>query len=105
MFTTYTKIYGKPGLTVNKKMIYNGVNDRMTNYSKRQVIYMASLLEEKRKEMGLTQEEIAHKLNITRQYYNAIENMKRKPSVELAKKLGDLLELDWTYFFNDRVNN
>lgn len=66
---------------------------------------MASLLEEKRKEMGLTQEEIAHKLNITRQYYNAIENMKRKPSVELAKKLGDLLDLDWTYFFNDKVNN
>jgi len=65
---------------------------------------MASLLEEKRKEMGLTQEEIAQKLNISRQYYNALENHKRKPSVDLAKKLGGLLGFDWTIFYSDQVN-
>lgn len=55
---------------------------------------------EKRKELKLTQEEIAKKLNVSRQYYNAIENFKKSPSVELAKELADILGLEWTIFFN-----
>lgn len=55
---------------------------------------------EKRKELKLTQEEIAKKLNISRQYYNAIENFKKSPSVDLAKELADILGLEWTIFFN-----
>lgn len=55
---------------------------------------------ERRKELRLTQEEIAKKLNISRQYYNAIENFKKSPSVDLAKELADILGLEWTIFFN-----
>ncbi|GIN86951.1 hypothetical protein J6TS2_33370 [Heyndrickxia sporothermodurans] len=58
-----------------------------------------SNIEYKRKELKYTQEEIANKLNISRQYYNAIENFKRKPSVDLAKELAKLLDLEWTIFF------
>ncbi|MBG9548322.1 helix-turn-helix transcriptional regulator [Cytobacillus firmus] len=54
----------------------------------------------KRKELKLTQEELAKKLNISRQYYNAIENLKRTPSVDLAKELAKILDLEWTIFFN-----
>lgn len=58
-----------------------------------------SIVVSKRKELNLTQEEIAKKLNISRQYYNAIENLKRTPSVDLAKELAKILGLEWTIFF------
>lgn len=60
-----------------------------------------SIIEEKRKMMKLTQEEAAHRLNVSRQYYNALENNKKTPSVEIAKAVGELLGLNWTIFFND----
>nr|WP_242503568.1 helix-turn-helix transcriptional regulator [Bacillus albus] len=54
-----------------------------------------------RKSKGLTQEKMADKVNISRQYYNEIENNRRKPSVELAKRISRVLNLEWTIFFND----
>jgi putative transcriptional regulator len=65
----------------------------------------SSIVEAKRKLLKLTQEEIAADLKISRQYYNAIENFKREPSVELAKRIADKLELDWTIFFTSVVND
>lgn len=59
----------------------------------------ASTVESKRKKLNLTQKEIAKKLNISRQYYNAIENSKKKPSVDLAKEVAKILDLEWTIFF------
>ncbi|SDO80710.1 helix-turn-helix transcriptional regulator [Halobacillus aidingensis] len=56
-------------------------------------------IEKKRKELKYTQEEIARKTGITRQYYNSIENNKKKPSVSLAKQLSEVMEVDWTIFF------
>lgn len=53
----------------------------------------------KRKEKELTQQEMAKKIGISRQYYNDIENGKRQPSVGTAKKIGKLLGVDWTIFF------
>ncbi len=44
---------------------------------------------------------MADKVNISRQYYNEIENNRRKPSVELAKRISRVLNLEWTIFFND----
>lgn len=64
----------------------------------------SSIVESKRKELKLTQEEIAADLNISRQYYNAIENFKREPSVELAKRIANKLGLEWTIFFTSVVN-
>lgn len=40
-----------------------------------------------RKELGLTQEDIANKTSVTRQTINAIENNKYNPTLELAMKL------------------
>ncbi|SEH77718.1 putative transcriptional regulator [Halobacillus karajensis] len=57
------------------------------------------VIEEQRKELKLTQEEVAQKLGISRQYYNLIENNKKKPSVTLAKQLSNILGVDWTIFF------
>lgn len=55
-----------------------------------------------RKQQGFTQEKIAGKINTTRQLISAIENGSR-PSVETAKKLGNILEFDWTRFFDSQV--
>ncbi|MET3697417.1 DNA-binding XRE family transcriptional regulator [Bacillus oleivorans] len=58
-------------------------------------------LEAKRIKMNMKQEEIAGRVGISRQHYNRILNGKRKPSVELAKQLGTILNVEWTIFFID----
>lgn len=65
---------------------------------------MASAVEESRKKLGLSQEELATSVGISRQYYNAIVNYRRTPSVDVAKLLGKILGLEWTIFFEDSVN-
>lgn len=54
-----------------------------------------------RKEKKLTHQEVAEKVNISRQYYGFIENGERTPSVPIAKRLGKLFGFDWTIFFED----
>jgi putative transcriptional regulator len=65
---------------------------------------MISIAEVRRKKLHLSQEKIAKKVGVTRQYYNAIENQKSTPSVKLAKDLAGILDLEWTIFFADKVN-
>lgn len=65
---------------------------------------VSELSEKRRKALGLSQDEVAKKANISRQYYNAIVNRKRKPSVDLAKGLSSILGVSWTIFFDDSVN-
>lgn len=43
-----------------------------------------------REEMGLTQEDVAQRLKVTRQTINAIENDKYNPTLALAFKLAKL---------------
>ena len=62
---------------------------------------MNGCLVEKRKEKKLTQQEIADKIGVSRQYYTDLENEKRSPSVGLAQKIGDVLGIDWTIFFTN----
>lgn len=47
----------------------------------------------------LTQEQVAEKSEIERAYYTMIELGKRRPSVETAKKIANVLGIDWTIFF------
>ena len=54
----------------------------------------------KRKEKNLTQKEVADKVGITRQMYSCVENGKRRPSVEVAKKIAEVLDIEWTKFFD-----
>ncbi len=63
--------------------------------------FLNGCLVEKRKEKKLTQQEIADKIGVSRQYYNDLENEKRSPSVGLAQKIGDVLGIDWTIFFTN----
>lgn len=48
-----------------------------------------------------TQESLADAVGVYRSTIGMIETGINKPSVELAKKLGKVLEIDWTLFFSD----
>ncbi len=56
-------------------------------------------LVERREEKGYSQSSLAKELKITSQAYNYIENNQRNPSVELAKKIADILNFSWTKFY------
>ena len=62
---------------------------------------MSESLKLKRASKGYTQEKMAEKLGITKEYYNMIENNKRTPSVSVAKEIGKLLGIKWTTFYDD----
>jgi len=52
-----------------------------------------------RKQKNMTQEAVAKRAKIKRSSYTNIERGRRLPSVEVAKRLGDVLGIDWTKFF------
>lgn len=58
-------------------------------------------LKEVRKAKGLTQEELAAKCDVQRTTVTMIETGENLPSVQLAKKLAEVLDVDWTEFFNE----
>ena len=47
----------------------------------------------------MTQESVAEASNISRPFYNEIENGSKNPSVGSAKSIANVLEFDWTLFF------
>ncbi|WP_078392935.1 helix-turn-helix transcriptional regulator [Shouchella patagoniensis] len=53
---------------------------------------MKSLIREKRKEFGLTQETMSERLHVSRQTIISLENGKYKPSLVLAHKISQLLD-------------
>lgn len=59
---------------------------------------MNSLIEY-RKQLNLTQSDVAKRANVSRASYTNIENGRRRPSPELAQKLAEILNFDWTIFF------
>jgi DNA-binding XRE family transcriptional regulator len=61
---------------------------------------------ERRKQLSLTQEQVAEKSGITRAYYTNIEAGRKEPSMGVAKKIADaLLTTVDQIFFNGRVPN
>lgn len=62
---------------------------------------MRTWLKEIREEKGINQAKLATKIGSSRAGYTNIENGKRKPSVELAKKIGCALGFEWTRFFEE----
>lgn len=58
------------------------------------------LLKELRIKYGLTQDELSEKVGISRSQLAMIETGSSKPSIKLAKKLGEVLDTDWTKFFD-----
>nr|DAM00106.1 MAG TPA: Helix-turn-helix XRE-family like protein [Caudoviricetes sp.] len=67
---------------------------------------LKALLISKREKLGLTHQDVAtkSKASITRQYYGMIERGERRPSVDVAKKISNVLGIDWTIFFNIKSN-
>lgn len=65
---------------------------------------MPNVVASKRRDLGLTQGDMAELLGVSRQHYNAVENFKRQPSVALAKEASNILEVEWTIFFANLVN-
>lgn len=60
-------------------------------------------LRKKRKEKGLTQTELAHRVHVAQSMISNIENGVRSPSVALARRLGAALEVEWTEIFDDGI--
>ena len=58
-------------------------------------------LKEIRKKQNKTQCEVAEEADIARAYYTQIEMGMYRPSVETAKRIAKVLNIDWTEFFND----
>ena len=52
-----------------------------------------------RKKMGLSQVEVSKLIDVTQQMYGFIENGTRRPSPELAQRIGKALNFDWTKFY------
>ncbi|AGK51999.1 helix-turn-helix transcriptional regulator [Bacillus sp. 1NLA3E] len=67
---------------------------------------LQQLLINKREYLGLTQQDVAEQSDaeITRQYYGMIENGERRPSVDVAKKISNVLGVEWTIFFEINSN-
>lgn len=55
---------------------------------------------EQRKKLELSQKQVADKCGIKQGYYSRIERGIHTPSVALAKKLANVLQINWTEFFN-----
>lgn len=53
----------------------------------------------------LTQEQVAELCGIKRPYYTMIETAKRRPSVDVAKKIAMVLDFDWILFFASDSND
>ncbi len=58
-------------------------------------------LADMRKQKGLTQEDMAKVLGISRPAYTNIETNRRKPSVKIAQKIGMILDFDWPKMYED----
>lgn len=57
-------------------------------------------LKKARLEKGLTQQQLAEMLGITRQTISHIECGRIKPSIDNAKAIANVLGFEWSNFFN-----
>ncbi|PRS02335.1 transcriptional regulator [Bacillus atrophaeus] len=53
---------------------------------------------------NMTQEEVANVAEIKRPYYSQIESGVRRPSVQVAKKISEVLGFDWALFFESECS-
>ena len=56
-------------------------------------------LKEKRKQAGFTQMELAKAAKVSYASISRYENGTRKPRVDQAKRIAEVLNFDWTLFF------
>lgn len=56
----------------------------------------------KREGKKLSQKDVADLIGTTQQFYNYVENGKRRPSPTIAIKIGYILEFDWRLFYETK---
>ncbi|QKS70686.1 helix-turn-helix domain-containing protein [Paenalkalicoccus suaedae] len=66
---------------------------------------MRSWLINLRKNMKLTQSDVAEKVFLDRGYYAQIEHGVRDPSIETAIKIAEVFQVEPTLFFNEKLYN
>lgn len=66
---------------------------------------MRGWLKDIRLSKGMSLEDVASRCGITRQTIWFIENGDRNPSVETAKRIAGVLDVNWTDFFEEEKNN
>lgn len=59
------------------------------------------LFTERRLMKELTQEKLAELCDVASSSISLYENGKRRPSVEVAKKIAKVLDFDWTEFYEE----
>lgn len=57
-------------------------------------------LKREREKKNISQDELARLIDVQRQSISAIERGITKPTVENAKKIAEVLGLDWTKFYD-----
>lgn len=58
-------------------------------------------LKKAREKSGLSQEKLAHKVGVGRSTIAMVETGVNQLTVPLAKKIAEVLEVDWTELFED----
>ena len=53
-----------------------------------------------RKQMVMTLKQLAASTDLSESYISLIENMERRPSVDAAKRIAEVLEFHWIQFFD-----
>lgn len=64
---------------------------------------IGSRMKEKRKAMGVTQQQLARRCNISVSYYSSIESGRNSPSLELLAVIAKQLCVSLVYLLDDRV--
>jgi transcriptional regulator with XRE-family HTH domain len=62
---------------------------------------MRKWLRELRENKGFSQKTLAQSVGMSQPFYTNIEKGNRRPSPETAKKIAEVLDFDWTMFFED----
>ena len=65
---------------------------------------MLDIIIKARKNKGYTQKQVAELAKVSEEYISLIESGKRKPSVKVAKKLGAVLDIQWTIFLKNNLS-
>ena len=86
-------VYKSKNAIYNDSVISNGQSERGC----KTVVDLKKL----REEACISQEKLASMCDRVRQTIGEIEAGRNKPSIELAKKLGEIFNIPWTAFFED----
>lgn len=68
-------------------------------------MYVRKWLVDLRGEKSKSQREIAKECGISQNFYSWIELGERRPSVEVAKRIAEILGFDWTRFYETEISD